>query len=115
VEISVHHQGGILGENLVVKFQDGTLRIESDGVVRGPSSIDSAIRARIQSLASRLMNSQPKIVRYEGPPISDDTETSIDIRDGAKHTTVKVASGDEAPQEVWELIGTALEATQGLR
>jgi hypothetical protein len=114
MEISVRQVGGLMGASLEVTIYDGHLKVLTDGVVRGSKSVDSTVRSRIHGLASLLVKTPPKVVRYKGPTISDSMETRIEIRDGGRHTTVKVASGDEAPDEVWDLIGTALGATQDL-
>ena len=44
---------------------------------------------------------------------SDPMLTQLDILDAGKRHSVRLRSGDDAPTEVWELIGVLGEASEG--
>jgi hypothetical protein len=108
VEIRVHEKGGVLGVDRRVEVKDGTLTVVVNGVPRARRKLDPVVEERLLELVARL----PKrviISPYSGSRIADTLETTIHITDDGREQRLRVQSGDDAPDQLWEFLGALTE------
>jgi len=104
MRIEIHQRGGVLGLDRVYLVVDGTIEVIDKGRSRGAQHLDPDAAERIGALAASAAEAEP--ARGDGPPVSDSMETDIAIEAGtATSCRLVVRSGDDAPDEVWALIG----------
>ena len=108
MEIEVHQRGGLLGMDRRYLVKDGTIEVIDGGQSRGAKALDPSQAARIHELATSAEKAR---VKSGNLPISDDLETKVDIRRERRSRTLRLRSGDEAPPEVYDLIGEVSRAS----
>ena len=108
MEIHVHEKGGVFGLDRRVEVKDGTLTVVVNGVRRVHRELEPAMQARLRELVGRLPRRVP-VSRYSGPRISDSLETTIHITDDGRDQRLRVKSGDDAPDQLWEFLGAVTE------
>jgi hypothetical protein len=108
VEIHVHEKGGVLGIDRQVDVKDGVLKVVVNGVERARQRLEPDTEERLRQLAERLPNGC-RIGRYDGPRIGDSMETTIKIAQNGRSQQLRVQSGDDAPEQVWDLLGAVSE------
>jgi hypothetical protein len=110
MEIEVHQRGGILGMDRRYVVKGGRIEVIDKGRSRGSRALDPKQRARIDELASCAAHARVRAV--DEVPVSDSMETNVAIRsDGGSHK-LNLRSGDQAPAEVWDLIGEVSRASE---
>jgi hypothetical protein len=108
MEIEVHQRGGVLGLDRRYLVKDGTIEVIDKGRSRGSRELGPEQAAKIDELASSAAGAP---VQSADLPSSDTMETAVAIRrDEASHE-IKLRTGDNAPPEVWELIGEVSRAS----
>ena len=104
MRIEVHQRGGVLGLDRRVLVCDGTIEVIDKGRSRGAQDLDPDAAERIGALAASAAEAETAPV--DGPPVSDGMETDIAIEaDTEASCRLVVRTGDDAPDEVWALIG----------
>jgi hypothetical protein len=109
MEIEVHQSGGVLGLDRRYVIKDGTIEVIDKGRSRGSRELGASQAARISALAASAAAAHVKSI---DEPISDDMETNLHIRQDAGSQSLRVRTGDEAPSEVWDLIGEVSRASE---
>lgn len=124
LQISVRQSGGLFGgERSLAVGADG-LHVTEDGVAVTQRKLTREERARVRDVARRLMAHEPAPpappdfpgdseaeTAAQFPP-SDAMLTEVEIDDASGAHRYRVQSGDDAPQELWELVGTLGEVAQ---
>ncbi|MDP8924292.1 MAG: hypothetical protein M3O34_15640 [Chloroflexota bacterium] len=116
MRISVHQQGGFAGLDRRVEVDGDVVKVTDNKAkdrdpTRYPAPLDAAQRERLERLASRVAAVSDQVVSGGDylPPDAMITQIAIE-NDGARHD-LKVVSGDDAPGEVWELLGVLGEVS----
>ena len=109
MEIRVRQHGGVLGVDRSVNVVDGTVTVV-DQSGRRCHDLEPDVQERLTHLAAQVAH-VPAPHRERGLlPFSDEMETSLDIwTDNEEHRALRLRSGDDAPDAVWELLGTLNE------
>jgi hypothetical protein len=110
MEIEVHQRGGVLGMDRRYLVRDGTIEVIDKGQSRGATELEPGQAARIDELAAAAAGAEA--MRAEDGFVSDDLETAIVVKgDDRRESTLNLRSGDDAPPEVWELVGEVSRAS----
>lgn len=88
--------------------KDGTIEVIDNGQSRGSKGLDATQAARIDELAASVADAR---VETADSLASDDMETKVDIRRDDGNSSLQLHSGDNAPPEVWDLIGEVSRAS----
>lgn len=112
MKISLHQTGGLFGGDRNVDLSEDDLRVTEGGRPVTERTLTPNERARVGEAAKRLFGTTPS------QPVSDPfgasdsmlTEVAIDEQDELR--TYRVRSGDDAPDELWELVGTLTEVAE---
>jgi hypothetical protein len=111
MEIEVHQRGGVLGLDRRYLVKDGKIEVIDGGLSRGAKHLDPRQAQRIDQLAAHAAGATP--VPSQSRPGSDAMKTDISIQaDGVKRL-LELQTGDDAPNEVWDLIGEVSRASAG--
>jgi hypothetical protein len=108
VEIVVYQRGGVLGLDRRYVVKDGTIEVIDKGRSRGLTELDPQQAARIDELAGYAAGADTESKEL---PVSDGMETKVQIRRDADSRSLELQTGDEAPPEVWDLIGEVSRAS----
>jgi hypothetical protein len=103
--IALTQRGGFLGRDRNVEVQDDDLTVSENGAVQQSRRLDGAERMQLEDLAAKALPVTGHIVRRTGTTPSDSMDTELEIEVEGTRTKVTIASGDQAPDEVWKLIG----------
>ena len=103
--VAVRQRGGFLGLDRTVEIDEGKVLVTENGVARPAAALDESQRARIEELVGGVIKSTDAVVTFHGSTPSDSMDTRIEVDDGSRRRTVQLRSGDQAPTEVWELLG----------
>lgn len=109
MEIELHQRGGVLGMDRRSVVKGGRIEVIDKGRSRGSRALNPKQCARIDELASSAAHARVKVVAEI--PVSDSMETDLAIRRNGGSNELKLRSGDQAPAEVWELIGEVSRAS----
>jgi len=110
MRVSVHSRGGVFGVDRTVLVADCAVEVTEEGVTRQAGRLDEATAGRLDDLALQLAATAPIVAG--GGPAADSMATDIEIDDGAgQRHAISVRSGDDAPQEVWDLLTLVREAS----
>src|SRR5829696_606552 len=105
MRIEIHQRGGVLGLDRIYLVVDGTIEVIDKGRSRGAQDLDPDAAERIGALAASAAEADTA-APADGPPVSDGMETDIAIEaDTDARCRLVVRTGDDAPDEVWALIG----------
>lgn len=105
MEVSVRQHGGVFGIDRRVDVKEGVVEVVENGVHRKTRRLTVAERARLDDVAVRVVKSKVDVSPLAGGPPPDTMHTSIELKDSAGGRSLQLSSGDEAPDEVWELLG----------
>lgn len=112
MEISIQQRGGVLGLDRTVEVKEGVVTVTEHGVRKDRRRLTPTLAQRLKELAARVLREGTEVHVYTGVPVSDQLRTRIEILDQGERRTLDLKSGDEAPDEVWELLGTVSEASE---
>lgn len=90
--------------------KDRTIEVINQGRSHGSKDLDPTQAARIDELAAHAAEAKPS--PSTDLPISDGMETNIAIlADTGSKNRLQLRTGDDAPAEVWSLIGEVSRAS----
>jgi hypothetical protein len=111
MKIEVHQRGGVLGMDRRYVIADGRIEVIDKGHSRGAKDLEPSQAARIDALAADAAGTTP-LPAPSPTGISDDMVTAIAIENDAGATRrMKLQTGDDAPDAVWNLIGEVSRAS----
>jgi hypothetical protein len=102
VKVCVHTRGGVLGLDRVVRVEDGAATVSESGEARDVA-LDRDQADRLHRLAGRLAQALEVPVGHP-PELLDGGWSDIDIVDADARVSLRVPTGADAPDEVWELL-----------
>jgi hypothetical protein len=106
MKISLRQTGGLFGGDRNVDLTDDDLRITERGVAVTARTLSSDETAKVGEVAKRLISTSPSQEAGDLAGASDSMLTELDIGDADEQRTYRIRSGDVAPDELWELVGT---------
>ncbi len=105
MKIKVQQQGGFMGLDREIKVDGSSVTVVDNGTTWGTRSLREVQRQHLDALAARVAGLDHPVTPKTGALPSDAMATSIAIEDGERTKSLQVTSGDDAADEVWELIG----------
>jgi hypothetical protein len=109
MEIEVRQRGGVLGLDRRFLVKDGMIEVTDRGRSQAARPLAPDQAARIVDLADSAYGAE---INRGDELVSDDLETTVAIVRDGDSSSLQLHSGDEAPPEVWDLIGEVSRATQ---
>ncbi len=109
MKISLRQKGGVFGSDRNLDLADDDLSVTERGVSVTKRTLSSGETAKVDEVAKRLIS---KSASQEAGPLegaSDSMLTELEIGDADERRTYRIRSGDTAPDELWELVGTLEE------
>ncbi|MGH9268267.1 MAG: hypothetical protein ACRD0D_08820 [Acidimicrobiales bacterium] len=103
MRIAVQQVGGVFGVNRQVVLDGERLTVSEDGKARSKAKVSAADREEIGRLAAQVAEAGKAMSPSDGDA-ADRRATTIEIDDGEEHCSVEVASTDDAPLVIWDLI-----------
>jgi hypothetical protein len=103
--IALMQRGGYLGLDRKVEVQDGGLTITENGAVKPTQGLDPAQRAQLEDLAAKAVRASGQLEPRTGTAPSDSMDTELEIEIDGTRTKLALGSGDQAPGDLWQLIG----------
>lgn len=109
MHISLRQTGGVFGLQRDVRVQESSLLVtDGESVV-----IDRQLRPdeqiRVSDLVRRLIETGAQVKTSTDLPPSDSMLTELTVESEGRPQTYQLRSGDQAPPEVWALVGTLSE------
>ena len=111
MEISVRQRGGVFGLDRQVEVKDGVLTVSERGVRRA-LNLPPHSAERLNHLAASVLSTSAALRSDPAGPASDEMITEVDISHAGSRRSLALRSGDDAPLEVWDLIGAVGEASE---
>lgn len=102
--VKVQQQGGFLGLDRSVEIQDRAVTVMEKGEVRHAPPLSEAMRDQLDVLTARVIETGSPPTLAGRSMASDAMTNTIAIEDGPQLTHFQVTSGDDAPDEIWDLI-----------
>jgi hypothetical protein len=109
MKISLRQKGGLFGSDRNVDLSEDDLRVTEKGVAVTERTLSSVESAKVGDVAKRLISKSASQEAGELDGASDSMLTEIEIGDADEKRTYRIRSGDLAPDELWELVGTLQE------
>lgn len=109
MKISLRQKGGLFGGERNVDLTEDDLRVTERGVAVTERTLSAVESAKVGEVAKRLISKSPSQDAGDLQGASDSMLTEIEIGDSGEQRTYRVRSGDDAPDELWELVGTLKE------
>lgn len=102
--VKLEQQGGFLGLDRAIEVADGSVKVTESGKVRQISPLSGVLDQQLSALTERAL----EVIRVPSdnarPFPSDGMTNRIAIGNGSHQASFEVVSGDETPDEVWDLI-----------
>lgn len=96
----------MFGGERQVDVQTSGLQVTEDGVPVTARTLTAGERTKVSELAKRLISRADSLELGADNYASDPVLTEVAIEDADQRRTYRVQSGDDAPDELWELVGT---------
>ena len=109
INISLRQKGGVFGGDRQVDLAGSELEVKERGESVTKRTLSDGEAQRLDDIAQRLISKGPPQDASDGFGYSDSILTEVDIGDATEQRTYRVRSGDNAPDELWELVGTISE------
>jgi hypothetical protein len=106
MKISFRQQGGLFGGEQHVDVTEREIKVTKRGVPVTERTLSAGESSKVGEVAKRLISKSPSQEASGLDGASDSMLTEIEIGDADQQRTYRVRSGDDAPDELWELIGT---------
>jgi ribosome-associated protein YbcJ (S4-like RNA binding protein) len=103
--VAVRQRGGFAGLDRKVEIREGRVRVTEKGETREGPSLDEPEQSQLKEIVGKVLKSKEGIVPLKGSSASDSMDTHIEVGEGDERRTLKLRSGDDAPTEIWELLG----------
>jgi hypothetical protein len=112
MKISLHQKGGLFGGDRSVDLSEDDLRVTEGGRPVTERTLTPGERAKVGEVAKRLYSKTPSQAESGLMGASDSMLTEVEIDEEDELRTYRVRSGDDAPDELWELVGTLTEVAE---
>jgi hypothetical protein len=109
VSISLKQKGGVFGGDRQVDLAGAEIEVKEGGQSVAKRRLSDGEAQRLDDVAQRLIASSPPQEASAGFGHSDSILTEVNIGDASDQRTYRVRSGDDAPAELWELVGAISE------
>ncbi len=109
MKISLRQKGGLFGSDRNLDLSGDDLSVTEKGVAVTKRTLSSDESAKVGDVAKRLIAKSPSQEAGELAGASDSMLTELEIGDADEQRTYRIRSGDLAPDELWELVGTLEE------
>ncbi len=109
MKISLRQKGGLFGGDRNVDLSEDDLKVTEKGVAVTERTLSPGESAKVGEVAKRLISKSPSQDAGELDGASDSMLTEVEIGDADELRTYRIRSGDLAPDELWELVGTLQE------
>jgi hypothetical protein len=103
--VSVRQRGGFGGVDRKVEVRGGRVRVTEKGETREGPSLGEPEQTRLEEAVRNVLDSRGGVEPLRGSPPSDSMDTHIEVADGDERRVWKLRTGDDAPTEVWDLLG----------
>jgi len=106
MKVLLRQIGGVFGGERIVDVSDAQVRVTKRGGLISERPLTKGENARVDDVVQRLIS---KAASQEAAPlagVSDSMLTEVEIGDANGEHVYRVRSGDNAPDELWELVST---------
>jgi hypothetical protein len=106
MKVLLRQIGGVFGGERIVDVSDAQVRVTKRGGLISERQLTKGENARVDDVVQRLIS---KASSHEAAPlagVSDSMLTEVEIGDAKGQHIYRVRSGDNAPDELWELVST---------
>ncbi len=112
MKINLRQSGGIVGGDERLDLDDTKLTVSSRGERPRTRQLSQSEQAKVTAAAERLL-AKPDALSAKPPFVaSDSMTTEINIGDAHQKRRFEVASGQDAPDELWDLVDALSEAAK---
>jgi hypothetical protein len=112
VKIKLSQSGGIVGGVERFDLNDAKLTVSSRGEPPRTHQLSDSEQAKVTAAATRLLAQPDAAPAKAGPLASDSMLTEIHIGESDTVRRFKVASGQDAPDELWDLVDALSDAAK---
>jgi hypothetical protein len=112
MKISLRQTGGITGGDHLVDLDGSSLSVSETGVPLHSRKLSSVEAKAVRDAARRLMSAPPAPEGTDDEIASDSVLTEVGIDHARTTRRFRVRSGDDAPPELWELVGALSDAAK---
>jgi hypothetical protein len=109
MKISLRQKGGLFGSDRDLDLTCDDLSVTEKGIAVTKRTLSSDETAKVGAVAQRLIAKSPSQEAGDLEGASDSMLTELEIGDADDRRTYRIRSGDTAPDELWELVGTLEE------
>lgn len=112
MKVNLRQSGGIAGVDDRFDLNDTRLKVSKRGQAPMTRRLTKAEADKVAAAASRLLAKADGVGSKPAYPASDSMVTAVDIGDAHAHRRIEVASGQDAPDELWDLVDAMSEASR---
>jgi hypothetical protein len=112
MKIKLRQSGGIVGGDERFDLNDAKLTVSSRGEPRRTHQLSKSEQAKVSAAATRLLAQPDPVPAKGGFVASDSMLTEIHIGEAEHVRRFKVASGQDAPDELWDLVDVLSDAAK---
>lgn len=112
MEISLRQRGGVFGLDRHVVLDRRGLSVRDAGDQPGLTRVDARDRRRVTTLALRAVERAADFVGHDTIGVPDDLVNEVRIHLPNRTVDVTFTTADDAPDELWELVGELSEQAE---
>ena len=112
MKINLRQTGGIAGVEDQFDLDDANLTVSRRGQPPRTRRLTADEHAKVAEAASRLLAHPDLTSAGPEPPVSDSMHTEINIGDAQHPRRFAVESGQDAPDELWDLVDALGDAAK---
>ena len=113
MKISLRQKGGVFGGDRTVDLSEAELEVIESGQSVSKRTLTEGETQRVDDVAKRLISNVPAQEASDPAYASDSLLTEVQIGEADDQRTYRFRSGDAAPDELLELVGTLSEVADG--
>jgi hypothetical protein len=111
MKVNLRQTGGIAGLDDELELDEHDLTVSRSGE-RQTRRLTKAERARVAEAARRLLKQSAPVGPKPEYTVSDSMLTTIEVGDKRKQRQFEVESGQDAPDELWDLVDAMSEVAR---
>ena len=112
MKISLRQKGGVFGGDRTVDLSETELDVIESGHSISKRTLTDGETKRVDDVAQRLITNVPSQEASDPAFASDSVLTELQIGEADDQRTYRFRSGDNAPDELYELVGTLSEVAE---
>ena len=112
MKISLRQKGGVFGGDRTVDLSEAELEVIESGQSVSKRTLTEGETQRVDDVANRLISNAPSQEASDPAFASDSLLTEVQIGEADDQRTYRFRSGDAAPDELLELVGTLSEVAE---